>query len=582
MKLTLEKSELALAMDTLRGPMRSVLLFGMVTNLLVLAPTGYMLEVYGRVVTSRSSSTLFMLTLLVIGVYVLLEILEWVRTSIIYIGAHRLDELLANRLFDATFQYHLKKIVGIPPQALTDLHIVRNFLASSAFIAIIDAPFAIMFIILVYFISPWLGYAALIGGAITVVVGLLTEQGIRKPLADANRVAQEAQYYASGALRNTQAIEAMGMLDTVYLLWKQRQQRFLMEQAQASDQAGFGSSISKLVQTLQGSLLLGLGCWLTLSGDIDPQGGMMVVGSVLSARALTPMVMVIGQWRQVVQAREAYSRLEQFLSNIPKVSPGMSLPPPRGVLQVDNLSVTAPGTQTLLLRGVQFVLQPGEVLGIVGPSGAGKTTLARLLVGLWPATTGKVRLDGVDVFTWNKNELGPYVGFLSQAVELFDGTVTENIARFGENDKQKVTAAAQMVGLHETIMALPQGYNTTIGLDGVVLSGGQRQRLGLARALYGDPQYIILDEPNSNLDEAGESALLVTLAGLKKRGATVVVITHRTALLAAVDKMMVIRDGQMQAYGPRDEVLAAIKRAMEGANNSASQQNKLTPTGKPA
>lgn len=560
-----ETSELAQALQTLRTPVRRVLGFGLVTNLLILMPTLYMLEVYGRVVNSRSSATLLMLTILVIAAYIVLEVLEWVRASLLHSGARAIDAKLAPRLFEASFSHALKRIPGAPPNALGDWATLRNFLASPAMLGLLDAPFALLFILLVFFISPWLGSTALLGGLFLLGIGALTEKGTRKPLAEANRSAQEATHYANGVLRNAQAVEAMGMLDRVHALWNERQQKFLVQQAAASDQAGVGSAGSKLIQTLQSSLLLGLGCWLTLQGDIDPTGGMMIVASVLGARALAPMAMVIGQWRSVVQAREARARLEQFLQALPVAQPAMPLPPPKGVLQCDNLSVVAPGTQTVLLRGVQCMLQPGEVLGIVGPSGAGKTTLARLLVGLWPATTGKVRLDGVDVFAWNKAELGPHIGFLSQAVELFDGTIAENIARFGEVGPAKVEAAARLVGLHEHIAALPQGYDTPIGVDGAVLSGGQRQRVGLARALYGDPQFVVLDEPNSSLDEAGEVALLSCLQQLKSRRATVVVITHRTNLLTAVDKLLIIRDGQMQAFGPRDEVLAAIKQAVEAA-----------------
>jgi len=555
-------------MQTLRAPLRRVLAFGLLTNLLILMPTVYMLEVYGRVVNSRSSATLLMLTLLVIGAYVVLEVLEWVRVSLLHAGARDIDTRLAPRLFEASFQQALKRVPGVPPNPLGDWATVRNFMASPAMLGLLDAPFALLFILLVFLISPWLGTTALLGGLFLIAVGISTEKGTRTPLAEANRSAQEATHYANGVLRNAQAVEAMGMLDRVHALWSERQQKFLLQQAAASDQAGVGSAGSKLIQTLQGSLLLGLGCWLTLQGDIDPTGGMMIVASVLGARALAPMAMVIGQWRTVVQAREAYARLAQFMQAVPQAQPAMPLPPPQGVLQVDNLSVVAPGTQTVLLRGVQCTLSPGEVLGIVGPSGAGKTTLARLLVGLWPATTGKVRLDGVDVYAWNKAELGPHIGFLSQAVELFDGTLAENIARFGEIDLAKVEAAARLVGLHEHIQALPQGYATPIGIDGAVLSGGQRQRVGLARALYDDPQFIVLDEPNSSLDDAGEAALLSTLQQLKNRRATVVVITHRTHLLAAVDKLMILREGQMQAFGPRDEVLAALKKAMDAAQQS--------------
>lgn len=565
MKSSEEKSPLAEALQVLHTPMKRVLLFGLLTNLLVLMPTWYMLEVYGRVLDSRNINTLLMLTLLVLGAYVVLEVLEWVRSTLLQQAAQRLETTLAPRLFEAQFRARLKRPTGAQPQALSDLATLRNFIASPAMTALLDAPFALLILVLIWLINPLLGGLSILVAFLLFLTGALTERGTRQPLAEANQFSREALHHANGVMRNAQAIEAMGMMDAVFQRWNQKQEKFLERQAVASDHAGLGSAGTKLIQTLQGSLLLGLGCWLTLQGQLDAAGSMMIVASVLGTRALAPMVMAIGQWRQVVQARQAHARLDAFMRDLPKPIPAMPLPPPQGVLTVDNLSATAPGTQFSLLRGVNFRLRPGETLAIVGPSGAGKTTLARLLVGLWPAATGKVRLDGVDVYTWNKSELGAHVGYLPQDIELFDGTVAENIARFADTDPLRLEAAAQAVGLHEHILGLPNGYDTRIGVDGATLSGGQRQRLALARALYGDPRYLVLDEPNSNLDEAGEAALLKVLAALKARGATVIVITHRTSVLAACDKLMILRDGQMQAFGPRDEVLQALKKAMEAA-----------------
>jgi len=298
----------------------------------------------------------------------------------------------------------------------------------------------------------------------------------------------------------------------------------------------------------------------------------MIVGSILGGRVLAPLIQIISQWQNVINVREAYQRLDGLLTSVPELEPGMPLPAPSGQLLVEGLVAGAPGSTAPILKGVNFRLQPGEVLAVVGPSASGKTTLARMLVGLWPASGGKVRLDGVDVYTWNKNELGPHVGYLPQGIELFDGTLAENIARFGEVDQAKVEAAARAVGLHEFILALPQGYDNTVGREGAMLSGGQRQRVGLARAIYGNPTFVVLDEPNSSLDEQGDAALASAIVQLKSRGTTIVVMTHRTSVLGVADKMLVLNEGQTQMFGPRDEVLKALSEAATKARQAASQQ----------
>jgi ATP-binding cassette subfamily C exporter for protease/lipase len=318
--------------------------------------------------------------------------------------------------------------------------------------------------------------------------------------------------------------------------------------------------MSKAVQQIMSSLLLGLGAWLLLNNMLNGGASMMIIGSVLGGRVLAPLSQLVAQWNSVVNVRGAWARLEGLLSQVPAKPEAMPLPAPKGVLTVEGLMAGAPGQQVPIVRGVQFALNPGEVLAVVGPSASGKTTLARLLVGLWPAMGGKVRLDGADVHTWDKTELGPYLGYLPQGVELLDGTLAENIARFGDVDMAQVEAAARLVGVHELIMSLPQGYNSPVGRDGAMLSGGQRQRVGLARALYGKPVFVVLDEPNSSLDEAGDTALANAIAALKQLGTTFVVMTHRTSVLGVADKMLIMRDGAQQAFGPRDEVLAALQQ----------------------
>jgi ATP-binding cassette subfamily C exporter for protease/lipase len=364
----------------------------------------------------------------------------------------------------------------------------------------------------------------------------------------------------------------MGMLQPIHQRWQTKQQKFLSLQALASDRAGVNSALSKLVQTMQGSVLLGLGCWLTLEGVMDNGGSMMIVGSVLGGRVLAPIVAIITQWQTIASARDAIKRLDEFLAVFPEPQETMPLPAPEGHLSVEAAMAAAPNTQQAILRGVSFKLPAGSALAVIGPSASGKTTLARILSGIWPTIAGKVRLDGADIFAWNKQELGPNVGYLPQNVELFDGTIAENIARFGDVDMAKVQLAAEIVGLKEFIAQLPQQYDTQIGDDGAFLSGGQRQRVALARAIYGNPKFVILDEPNSSLDEQGELALNQTLAYLKSQKTTLVVISHRTQILALMDYMLLLVEGNVSAFGPKDEVLKQLAQASQKAAGKAIPQ----------
>lgn len=548
---------------------KKALWFSLIVNLLVLAPTWFMLEVYDRVVNSRNATTLVMLLVAVIAAFVVMELLEVVRSEIMHRAARTVDEKLRMRLFSTVFEANLRRLPIGTTQLFTDLKTVREFLASPAIMAMMDAPASLVFLVLVFIISPWLGVMALMGAFIQVVIALRTEKRTMPALVEANRAAIEAQSYANKTLRNAQVIEAMGMLGSIHQRWMGLQHRYLGLQAQASDHAGLNTATSKLVQTLQGSLLLGAACWLTLKGGMLGGGGMMLVASILGARVLAPITQLVAQWRLVVNARDARQRLDAALSAFPDKKPGMPLPAPKGHLTVETVVAAAPGGQIPIIRGANFEVKPGELLVMIGPSAAGKTTMARLLVGVWGAASGKVRLDGADVHAWNKDELGPHLGYLPQAVELFDGSIADNIARFGDVDMDQVRAAAAAVGLNGLIESLPDGYESRIGDDGAFLSGGQRQRVGLARAIYGDPQLLVLDEPNASLDEAGEQSLLAVLSQLKARGATVVVISHRSNLLTVADKLLVLRDGQVALFGPKDEVMEAMQKAAKPAPKAA-------------
>ena len=563
MNLKQKPSELREAIASLRPFFVRSGWFSLVCSLLVLAPSGYMLEVYDRVVNSRNHTTLVMLTLLVLGAYMVMELLEWARSEVMRAASVELDRRMSGRIFSAIFEANLRRLPGGTQQPLHDFRLVRDFLYSPVLLALLEAPISLVMMVLLFLISPVLGWSALVFAVLQTFVAWLNERSTKPPLMQANRAAIEAQQYADNTLRNAEVIESMGMLRDTHRRWLGKQRDFLDLQALASERAGGFQAVSKLLQTTLSSMLLGLGAWLLLHNQLSGGGGMVIVASILGGRMLAPLVQVVSQWQSVVNVRDAWSRVEQLLEAVPAQPRSMALPAPRGALHVEQLVAGAPGNPALILRGVQFALAPGEVLAVVGPSAAGKTTLARLLVGLWPAQGGKVRLDGADIHTWDKAELGVHLGYLPQGVELFEGTLAENIARFAQVEPAKVEAAARAVGLHEFILSLPQGYDSPVGPEGARLSGGQRQRVGLARALYGDPVFVVLDEPNSSLDEEGDAALARAIQEGKARGTTFVVMTHRTSVLGVADKMLVLRDGMQQAFGPRDEVLATLQQAKQ-------------------
>ena len=561
MKPELPPSELALAFNPIKPVLYKAVGFSLVISLLALAPAVYMLEVYDRVVNSRSGMTLAMLTLLVVLIYAGMEVLEKIRGAMMRAAGVQLDDKLSERVYNAMFQGFMRRQIAVSMQVMNDLRTVREFLGNPAFTAMMEAPMALVALILIFAINPYLGWAAVVGAIAQMSVAWLNERAIRKPLNEANRSASSAQQFADASLRNAHVMESMGMLDAVHALWQKRQSEFLGHQAQASEGAGLWTAMSKMIQQLMGSLLLGFAAWLLLKNELNGGEGMMIIASVLGGRVLAPLAQVVAQWNSVVNVRSAWSRLEALLTQIPTKPNAMQLPAPKGFITVESLVAGAPGQQVPIVRGLQFAVQPGEVLAVVGPSASGKTTLAKLLVGLWPAISGKVRLDGADIQTWEKAEVGPYLGYLPQGVELLEGTLAENIARFGEVDMVQVEAAARLVGVHELIMSLPKAYNSPVGRDGAMLSGGQRQRIGLARALYGKPVFVVLDEPNSSLDEAGDAALANAIEALKQLGTTFVVMTHRSSILGVADKMLLLREGAQQGFGPRDEILAALQKA---------------------
>lgn len=553
--------ELHAALQELRPHAVRAAWFSLICSLLVLAPSWYMLEVYDRVVNSRNPLTLAMLTLAVLMAYAVLEVLEWARSEIMFSASGQLDRKLTRRVFSAAFQSARKSLPGGGMQAMHDLRTVRDFIYAPVLLALMDAPLSVVFLVLIFAISPVLGGVAMGMACLQVFIAWLNQRSTREPLQSANRESYAAQQLADRLALHAPAIKAMGMFSALCRRWQGKQAKAIELQAEASHRGGTFQALSKLLQNIVNSALLGLSCWLLLHDQLNGGSGMLVIAGILGGRMLAPFIQIIMQWQSVATAGQAWSRLHKLLEAAPAPQAGMPLPAPQGALAVEQLVACAPGSPAPILKGIAFNLQPGEVAVVMGPSGSGKSCLARLVLGIWAASSGKVRLDGADVFDWDKRELGKHLGYLPQAVELIEGSIADNICRFGTADPAAVHAAASSIGLDAFIESLPDGYDTWVGPNGILLSGGQRQRIALARALYGNPTLVVLDEPNSSLDETGDAALARAIHEHKMRGCTFVVMSHRANVLAVADKILLIRDGQQQGFGPRDEVLAAIQRA---------------------
>jgi ATP-binding cassette subfamily C exporter for protease/lipase len=556
-KILDSSSEIDRALLSFRAVFFQVGAFSFAINLLMLAPAIYMMQIYDRVLSSRNEITLAMLTVLLIGLYGLMGMLEWVRAKILVRVGTKLDFMLHERAFYAAFTQNLKREGGTPAQAIHDLTNIRQFATSSAIFAFFDAPWVPLFIIVIAMIHPVLGYFSLFAAVTLFVMALLNEVYTRPPLDEASTQSMAASGYANNNLRNAEVIEAMGMLHRIYARWLERQKKFLALQSLASDRSSVINSATKIARLGFQSFIIGLAAWLAIDGEIPPGG--LIGAMVLMGRTLGPVEQLIGAWKHWISARTSYHRLGELLSNHPELPRALTLPAPTGEVNVENITVVPPGSENPVLNKLSFKINPGDIVGVIGPSASGKSSLARTLLGIWRPSEGSVRLGAANVADWNKDELGHYLGYLPQDIELFEGTIAENISRFNEIDSEKVIEAATKAGVHEMILRLPQGYETLAGADGASLSGGQRQRIGLARALYGNPVFIVLDEPNSNLDEAGEIALVRTLKDLKEQLRTVVVITHKLNVLSAVDKLLVLGEGALVAYGQRDKVIEFLK-----------------------
>ena len=534
-------------------------LFSAAINILLLTPIIYMLTVYDRVVSSGSISTLVMLTLLMVSLLLAVGGFEWVRTKILIGASNRVEQLLRKRVSEATFKRAL--LTGgivTNSEPLSDLTSLRQFLTGNGLFAFFDAPWFPIYIAVMFMSHPWFGVAGILSGAVMVALAIVNNSATDELLKEANEKFIQSSSRLQSSLQNAEVVAAMGMSDDIARRQNQLNDEVIEKQTLASSNAGALNGITKSFRLIVQSLLLGVGAYLALNQEISP--GMMIAGSLLLGRALAPIDMLVGTWKSFSVASAQYSRLRELLNGIPPEKYRMKLPEPEGNLSVEQVTIVPPGSRIPVVRGVSFNISPGEMLGVVGPSASGKSTLARGMLGIWPTYAGKVRLDGADISAWDRAELGPHIGYLPQDIELFDGTIAENISRFKNSDSSKIVDAAQLAGVHEMILRLPQGYDTMIGSIGGALSGGQRQRVALARALYGKPKVLILDEPNSNLDDLGEKALVAVLQKIKAHGCTTIVITHRTMILQCVDKMLVLREGSLAAFGPKAEVLAALAK----------------------
>jgi PrtD family type I secretion system ABC transporter len=552
----IRKSVLGTAIAASRRALIGLVLFSLFLNVLMLAPSLYMMQVYDRVLVTHSTDTLLLLSVIMAVALAVGGLLELVRGRIMLEVGNWMERRVGPAALASSLNLALNGRTAPTPQSLRDLSTVRTFLSGPGAFPLLDAPWAPIYLAVVFVIHPWLGWLATVGALVLFGFGVLNEVITRRPLEEASKASMRAMNNAEAALRNAEVVSAMGLAADITARWQAGVEQNLAGQTKASRRGGEIAALSRFFRLALQSGVLGLGSYLAIRNAMSPGG--MIAASILMSRTLAPVEQAISTWRSVLSVRQAYARLQRSLNAAPARTPGTKLPRPRGLLTVEGVTLVPPGAQEPVLRNVSFALQPGEALGVIGASAAGKTSLARLLVGAWVPSRGHVRLDGAEISGWDAVERGPYLGYVPQDVELFDGTVRDNIARFAEAEDHEVIAAAQAAGVHDLILHLPQGYETRIGPGGAALSGGQRQRIALARALFRNPALLIMDEPNASLDTAGERALALAIMTAKQRSATQVVISHRPAILDTMDKLLILNHGTVQDFGPRSEVIARL------------------------
>ncbi len=553
--------------------------FGFFVNLLLLVSPLYMLQIYDRVLASRNETTLAGITVVALFALLIHAVLEMLRAGLLMRGGLAFDAEVAEPVFDAVHRGSLRNPDGGHATALRDLDVMRDFLSGGGLLAFCDAPWTPIFLVACFVLHPWFGWMAVAGGALILVLTVLNELVTKRDLMSAGSAGNTAQHYAQTALRNGEVLHAMGMLGALRRRWAVQRAQVHKAQGRAGDRGGLIVAATKFARMLLQTLILGVGAYLAIHREISP--GSMIAASIIIGRALAPIELMVANWKAVTAVRASHGRLAALLA---REAPGvrrMSLPRPAGRIEAQTLVVCAPGRRPPILRGVSFRIAPGMVVGVVGPSAAGKSTLARALTGIWPAEAGSLRIDGADYAHWDPQALGRHIGYLPQDVELFSGTVAENIARFETIDEAAVIAVAKAAGCHDLIQGLADGYDTQIGVGGHALSGGQRQRIALARAMYGEPSFVVLDEPNANLDPAGEEALMRAIESMRQAGTSVVIITHKVHVLSVVDAVLVLNGGAVQAYGPREQVLGQVvgPRAVPSQPSAAAQAPALRAAG---
>jgi len=553
------RSALSRQLWTFRREFIWVGIFSLIANILMLTPTIYMLQVYGRVMKSGSELTLLMVTLFLLLFYGVMAFAEWLRSRLLVRVGVRLDEALNSLVFNASFDAYLDRARHNVVEAFSDLTNIRQFLTANGIIAFFDTPWTPVYIAVIFLLSPFLGWLSILFAVIQLGLTWQSHRLSTREIESAADAGNDSYRFVQNKLRNIEPVHAMGMAGNFRERWYKLHDASLAKADSSLERQHRQQAFAKFVRYSLQSLTLGAGALMVIEGKMS--AGSMIAANVLMSKALQPLDLVMATWRPFVQSRTAFLRLEKLLEEYPERKPGVKHQDPLGEITLEALSATAEGRKTPILHDLNILFPAGKVAVVIGPSGSGKSTLARCIVGVWPDRQGRILIDGEPIESWNRMELGPHIGYLPQDIELFDGSIADNIARFATVDSLKVIEAAKRTGIHDMILRFPRGYDTEIGEAGGMLSGGQKQRLGLARAMYGNPAIIVLDEPNANLDDAGERSLLEAVLDLRKSGKTVILITHRPSVLGAADILVVMQDGKIIRCGPRDAVLANLRSA---------------------